>query len=63
MGMCRADAPQRKFKSNTTHEDMNHFLVVEGVDETYTYFPMNTFTTVDLGCERGNNLTKYDYPP
>lgn len=46
-----------KFKSNTTHEDMNHFLVVEGVDETYTYFPMNTFTTVDLGCERGNNLT------
>jgi len=46
-----------KFKSNTTREGMNHFLLVEGSDDAYTYFPMNTFTTVDLGCERGNNLT------
>lgn len=45
------------FKSNTTHEGMNNFLLVEGADETYIYIPMNTFTTVDLGCERGNNLT------
>lgn len=45
------------FKSNTTHEGMNHFLVVEGEEDSYVYSPMNTFTTVDLGCERGNNLT------
>lgn len=46
-----------RFKSNTTREGMNNFLVVERTDDTFTYFPMNTFTTVDLGCERGNNLT------
>lgn len=45
------------FKSNTTREGMNHFLVVEGEEDSYVYSPMNTFTTVDLGCERGNNLT------
>lgn len=46
-----------RFKSNNTRENMNNFLLTEGTDNTYTYFPMNTFTTVDLGCERGNNLT------
>ncbi len=46
-----------KFKSNTTREGMNHFLIVEGKEDSYVYSPMNTFTTVDLGCERGNNLT------
>ena len=46
-----------RFRTNTTREGMNNFLVVDGADETYTYLPMNSFTTVDLGCERGNNLT------
>lgn len=46
-----------KFRTNTTRESMNHFLVVENNDEAYTYTPMNSFTTVDLGCEKGNNLT------
>lgn len=46
-----------QFKSNVTREGMNNFLLVDGADDTYTYMPMNTFTTVDLGCERGNNLT------
>lgn len=46
-----------QFRSNTTREGMNHFLAVEGNDETYVYQPMNSFTTVDLGCERGNNLS------
>ena len=46
-----------RFKTNTTREGMNNFLLVEDENETYTYMPMNTFTTVDLGCERGNNLT------
>lgn len=52
-----ADWMRRKvcFKTNTTREGMNNFLLVE--DDEDTYMPMNTFTTVDLGCERGNNLT------
>lgn len=54
-----ADWIRRKarFKSNVTRDAMNTFLVVDGKEESYTYMPMNTFTTVDLGCERGNNLT------
>ncbi len=46
-----------KFRSNTTQEGMNDFMVVESAGETYAYMPMKGFTTVDLGCERGNNLT------
>lgn len=46
-----------RFKSNTTHECMNHFMLVSDDEDSYTYSPMNSFTTVDLGCERGNNLT------
>lgn len=46
-----------KFRSNTTREGMNNFLMVETLEDTYTYMPVNSFTTVDLGCERGNNLT------
>lgn len=45
------------FKSNTTRESMNNFLMVRNQNDVYTYMPMNSFTTVDLGCERGNNLT------
>ena len=39
------------FKSNVTQEQMMGFMTV---DES-TYMPLNGFTTVDLGCERGNN--------
>lgn len=46
-----------KFRTNTTRESMNNFLVVESSNDAYTYMPMTSFTTVDLGCERGNNLT------
>ncbi len=42
---------QGTFKSNTTQDLMTGFLTV---DET-TYMPIGGFTTVDLGCERGNN--------
>lgn len=45
------------FRSNTTQEGMNNFLVVENSYETYTYSPMNSFTSVDIGCERGNNIS------
>lgn len=46
-----------RFKSNKTRESMNHMMIVQNSDETFAYQPMNSFTTVDLGCERGNNLT------
>ncbi len=39
------------FRSNITQEQMMGFITV---DES-TYMPINGFTTVDLGCERGNN--------
>ena len=52
-----ADWIRRKatFKSNTTGENMGGFMTVEGQDDDYTYMPFNGFTTVDIGCERGNN--------
>ena len=43
------------FKSNTTGENMGGFMVVENQNDDYTYMPINGFTTVDIGCERGNN--------
>lgn len=48
-----ADWIRRKatFKSNVTNENMMGFM---NVDDK-SYMPLNGFTTVDLGCERGNN--------
>lgn len=43
------------FKSNITNENMGGFLNVETSDNAITYMPLNGFTTVDIGCERGNN--------
>lgn len=43
------------FKSNTTGENMGGFMTIEGQQDDYTYMPFNGFTTVDIGCERGNN--------
>ena len=43
------------FKSNTTAENMGGFLNVESGNEKITYMPLGGFTTVDIGCERGNN--------
>ena len=44
-----------KFKSNVTGENMNGFMTVDSVTEQTAYLPINGFTTVDIGCERGNN--------
>lgn len=63
-----ADWMRRKatFRSNTTRGGMNTFLVVENPEDVYLYYPMNSFTTVDLGCERGNNISnmvsRTEYP-
>lgn len=52
-----ADWISRKatFKSNTTGENMGGFATVENKEQQVAYMPMNGFTTVDIGCERGNN--------
>lgn len=39
------------FKSNVTNENMMGFINLDEIN----YMPINGFTTVDLGCERGNN--------
>ena len=50
------------FKSNRTNAGMPAFVTI---DDT-TYFPINGFTTVELGCEKGNNIatiiTKMEAP-
>ncbi len=43
-----------KFKSNVTGENMGGFMTVEA-SEDLAYAPINGFTTVDIGCSRGNN--------
>ena len=43
------------FKSNTTNENMTGFMIIDNGAEQLSYMPINGFTTVDLGCERGNN--------
>ena len=52
-----ADWIKRKatFKSNVTGENMGGFMTVAATSEEVAYMPMNGFTTVDIGCERGNN--------
>ncbi|MGP1505531.1 MAG: helicase-related protein [Eggerthia catenaformis] len=63
-----ADWIRRKatFKSNITGENMAGFATIEGKDNNYVYQPMNGFTTVELGCDRGNNaynmITRMDSP-
>ena len=52
-----ADWIRRKaiFKSNVTGENMGGFMTVDTPVEHTAYMPLNGFTTVDIGCERGNN--------
>ena len=52
-----ADWIRRKatFKSNTTGENMSGFMTVDAGAEKTAYMPLNGFTTVDIGCDRGNN--------
>lgn len=54
------------FKSNVTNENMGGFINVVAADHALTYMPINGFTTVDIGCDRGNNsynmVTKMEAP-
>lgn len=40
------------FKSNRTNAGMPSFATIDDI----TYMPLGGFTTVELGCERGNSL-------
>lgn len=43
------------FKTNVTGENMPGFMTVSSAVEQTAYMPIGGFTTVDIGCERGNN--------
>jgi SNF2 family DNA or RNA helicase len=56
-----ADWIRRKvrFRSNVSGENMSGFLTVENSQDDFTYMPINGFTTIDIGCERGNNAYNF----
>jgi len=43
------------FKTNVTGEHMPGFMTLSGTPDQTAYMPIGGFTTVDIGCERGNN--------
>lgn len=43
------------FKTNVTGENMPGFMTVAADQDQTAYMPIGGFTTVDIGCERGNN--------
>jgi len=47
------------FRSNMTGGNIASFLSVIKPTEKITYSPLNSFTTSDLGCERGNNIMNF----
>ncbi len=47
------------FKSNATGNAIQGFLNVASPTDNLTYMPLNGFTTIDLGCERGNNAFNF----
>ena len=46
-----------EFRSNTTDERMNTFMNVSDGRSGFSYTPLLGFTTTDLGCQRGNNIS------
>jgi len=50
-----------RFKSNVTHGNINTLFDIQKTDGGYSYSPINGFTTADLGCERGNNISNYTF--
>jgi ERCC4-related helicase len=55
-----------KFRSNTTNELMGGFMTIETPEADVSYNPVQSFTTVDLGCAKGNSaytmITKMEAP-
>lgn len=54
-----ADWIRRKvrFKSNVTEGRMNGFMNLQNQESDFTYLPFNEFTTTELGCDRGDNIS------
>lgn len=54
------------FKTNVTQASMGGFINVHNDEAKYTYMPINGFTTVDIGCEKGNSIynmvNRFDAP-
>ena len=48
-----------RFKSNLSPEFIQGFMNVEHGENSFSYYPINGFTTVDIGCERGNNAFNF----
>lgn len=44
-----------KFMSNAANQNISGFLNIVTENNPVTYYPLNGFTTVDIGCERGSN--------
>ena len=44
------------FRSNRTQEGMQGFMNIDNGNQPLTYMPLNGFTTVDIGCDRGRNV-------
>lgn len=55
-----------RFKSNVTGENMPGFITVENKKDSTVYMPIEGFTTIDIGCDRGNNsyniVSRLDFP-
>lgn len=47
-----------KFRSNKTNAAMQSFLLTQG-NESAAYIPINGFTAVDLGYQKGNSISNY----
>lgn len=45
-----------KFRSNMTQEHISGFMNVNESNQNYTYAPINGFTTIDLGIDKGNHM-------
>lgn len=55
-----------QFKSNKTGQFIPGLINIENKEDSCSYYPVNGFTTVDLGCDRGNNcfciINKFEAP-
>lgn len=47
------------FKSNKTHSHLPSFINVENEKQQFTYTPIQGFSTVDLGYERGDYIANF----
>lgn len=55
-----------RFRSNKTGQTIPGLINVENEGELSTYYPVNGFTSVDLGCQKGNDcffmINKFEAP-